>query len=171
MTGPISRRSLLLFFADALVIPLAFLLADYLKAGTMYLAIFIHPLVFLSFLVYLIMLYMVDFYYPYKFFHPLQTAVEVVYAIALGSFFIFSVSYLDRSFLISRSVLIMSVGLLALAIYTIRMAYDAVFRSRFLDKRALIVGTGPFACEIRTIIERTPHSGIHIVGFVAEGET
>jgi len=120
---------------------------------------------------YLAVFYILDFYYPYKLFRPAETAIQTVYAVSIGSLFLFAIPFLDRTFLMPRPVLVLTAILLAVIVFLVRMLYDAVFRFRFLDQRALIIGTGAFARELDKVIRKTPNAGMHVVGFVSESDT
>lgn len=171
MLPRISRRSIFLLCLDALAIPLSFLLANTLRTGYFSIQDLRQPIVGLALLTYLAALYIFDFYYPYKYFKIAQTAIETLYVVSSASLVLFAVSYLDRTFLTNRSIQFLFSLILTAAIFFIRIFYDAFFRSRFLDRRTLIIGTGPFAREVEHIIQNTPHAGIQAVGFVSEGET
>lgn len=155
---------------DLIAIPLAFLLGIYLRSGELSFDYFKHPLLFLIFAVFLGAFYVFDFYYPFKHYRFSKTAIETAYATLLGGVFLFSISYLDRTFSIPRPILILTISFIALFVYGIRIFYDFIFRYRLLIKRAAIIGVGEFAKEIDHVIRQTPHSGIHVVGFVREDE-
>jgi len=169
----ISRRSIFLFLFDALALFVSFFLTVYLRANDWTyehliwsLQYFISPVTFLSSVIFLASFYIFDLYNPYKYFKKGQTFVDILYSVFFGGLLLASVSYFDRTFLIARFFFVISILALGVLVFCIRMLYDALFEIRILDTRALIVGTGPLGCEIAQMIERTPHSGIKIVGFV-----
>ncbi len=173
MIRKISRRSLFLLFLDALAILAAFFLTIYLRGDSWSyeyflwsLKYFASPITFLSTIVFLTCFYIFDLYNPYKYFKTGQTFTDILCSGFLGGLILATISYLDRSFLIARPIFIISIGVLSFLVFCIRMLYDALFATRILDTRALIFGTGSLGCEIAQMIERTPHSGIKIVGFV-----
>ena len=71
---------------------------------------------------------------------------------------------------IPRSVPIYFLICLYVCVFGIRKVYDLFFQAHFVDKKALIIGTGPLAREIVSAIQRTPNVGIDIEGFVSVGE-
>lgn len=168
MTQRISRRSPFLFFLDAAAVLVAFFLVVYLYGGTLIWSLnyILNPLTFLSVGVFLTCFYIFDLYNPYKYFKPAQTFIEILSSICLGGLILASISYLDRSFLIARSIFTISICVLGLLVFCIRLLYDALFATRILNGRALIVGTGLLGCGITQVIQKTPHSRIEIVGFV-----
>jgi len=173
MIRKISRRSLLLLFLDTAAVLAAFFLTVYVHGGTWgyeyflwSLKYFASPITFLSTVVFVTCFYIFDLYDPYKYFKAGQTFVDILYSVFLGGLILASVSYLDRTFLIARPIFVISIGALGFLVFCIRMLYDALFETRILDTRALIIGTGPLGCEIAEVIKRTPHSRVEIVGFV-----
>lgn len=169
----ISRRSLFLFFLDAMAILAAFFLTVYVRGGIWSydyfiwsVKYFLSPITFLSVLVFLTCFYIFDLYNPYKYFKTGQAFTEVLYSICLGGLVLAAASYLDRTLLIARPIFVIAIGALGILVFCIRMLYDALFETRILDARALIVGTGPLGRETAEVIKRTPHSRVKIVGFV-----
>lgn len=126
------------------------------------------PFVLMSFIVLPLIFYIFDLYYPFKYFSRTQTVIDVSLSTAIGMAVLAIIAYADRTFLLSRSIIFYTAIVLIPAICATRILYDTLFKSRFLDKRALILGTGKLATEITRVIRETPHSGIEVVGLVSE---
>src|SRR3989338_7067421 len=168
----ISRRSLFLIILDGLAVLGAVLCAVRFHAGGWYHEFLLHPLPFSSVVVFLTSFYIFDLYYPFKYFKPGQTAIDVFYSVALGTLVLAAVSYLHRTFSIPRLIFAFAFCLLAVFIFLIRLFYDFVFKSGLFRAQALVIGTGPLACEIVEIIQKTQYSGIDVTGFVSkDGKT
>ena len=88
----------------------------------------------------------------------------------LGSFLLTAVTFIRPSLHMSRLTFVYFVSFSAIFVFLIRMIYDMLFQTRILDEKALVVGTGPLACEIVNIIKTTPHSGIEVLGLISETE-
>jgi len=168
MIRKISRRSIFLFFLDSTAILAAFFLTAYIRSGIFMWTLYyiLSPITFLSFAVFPSCFYIFDLYNPYKYFKKGQTFTDILFSVFLGGLILASISYLDRSFLIARPIFIISISVLGFFVFCIRILYDSLFESRILDTRVLIFGTGPLGFEIASMIKRTPHSGMEIVGFV-----
>ncbi len=122
-------------------------------------ALFIFPIIF----------YIFDLYYPYKKFKPALTFFEIVFCVTFGGGILAALSYFDRDFSWGRRPFLLTLGCYVFFVMAVRMVYDFVFRSRFLDKPTLILGTGDLAKTVWYAIEATVHSGLRMVGVIAEG--
>ncbi len=168
MIRPISKRALFLVFSDAIAIAITYWIGFNLRFESDFLRLFQIPFFYLSEMVLLVLLYIFDLHNPFKVFKPAQTLAEIILSIAIGSIILAAVSYVERTFISSRLAFVyMSLSLLPL-IFGIRLFYDYLFHSRMLDKKALVIGTGPLAVEITRAVRETPYSGIEVVGLVQE---
>ncbi|MCM8774899.1 MAG: exopolysaccharide biosynthesis polyprenyl glycosylphosphotransferase [Candidatus Omnitrophica bacterium] len=170
MSVTISKRSFLLLILDLGAITGSYSAGYYLKSGYGPVGLLDHPISYLALIIFPSLFYIFDLYYPYNHFGKTQTFVEVLFSVGIGGLLIASVSYLDRSFLLSRLIFVYTMTFLIPLIFLIRLLYDFFFQSRLLDKRALIVGTGPLACELVKVIKTTPHSGIEVIGLIYENK-
>lgn len=164
----ISRRTLFLLLLDLTAIAAANALGFYFETGTLNYPAARFSFLYLSFVVFPLLFYIFDLYYPFKLFVPSHTFVDVALGVAVGMVILGTASYFDRTFFFPRFYFIYTTLSLAPLIFAIRIFYDFIFRSRFLDKRALVLGTGPLALEIARVIKETTHSGMEVVGLVAE---
>jgi len=131
--------------------------------------VFIRPSFFLALFICLpLTFYILDLYYPYKYFKPGLTLFEVMLGIFWCGLILAAISYADKTFTMSRSIFISLLATIAPLVFAIRMFYDLLFRSRFLDKKAMIVGSGALACEMIAVIRKTAHAGLRLVGVVSD---
>lgn len=169
MTRTISRRSLLLLALDLNAILAAYIFAYYFRSGFQSFDIIRFPFMYLSFLVLPFMFYVFDLYYPYKAFSKSRTFIDALFSVSIGSLILAAISFLDRTFILPRSIFGYTFLMLVPFIYGIRVIYDAFFASKLLNKKTLVIGTGPLAVEIVKIIKEVPHSGMELVGLVSTG--
>ncbi len=166
---PISRRMLFLMLVDIAAVIVAYILAFSIRYGVGIYRLTEIPFFYLSLFVFPISLYIFDLYYPFKYFAPAQTFIDVILSVSIGGILLATASYFDHTFILPSRVIFVYITLvLGPLIFCTRLLYDFIFKSRFLDKKTLILGTGPLASEIARAVTETPHSNIEIVGFVSE---
>lgn len=167
MLKSISKRSLFLIVCDTAAVVGAYYAAWFIWTGGAWEPYRTPPLViFLP--LFLTTFYIFDLYYPFKRFRGSRLIVEVFMALALGSFVYGLACFLARAPLLPRFFFACFIGQVFCYALLIRGLYDLIFRSRFLDKRTAILGTGDMARKIRELIESTPHAGMDILGHIAE---
>ncbi|MDP3921736.1 MAG: sugar transferase [Candidatus Omnitrophota bacterium] len=165
----ISRRSLLLLVSDAVTIAISYAVAFYLRTGRIAnTSGEFPPFVYFSIVIFLTLFYVFDLYYPFKHFNLGQTSLDVLFSVAIGTVISAAAAYLDRTLILPRYMFAITAGGIFPFVLLVRVVYDFIFKTRFLDKRTLILGSGKLAAEMGETIKRTPHSGLAIVGMVYE---
>ncbi len=162
----ISRRSVLLLVFDMAAVSFSYWMSAFIYSGRFDASL--APFLLFALVVFPLIFYIFDLYYPFKYFTLVQTFVDVLIAVGTGSMILAAFSYFNKIFILPRYVFLYTVGTLIFFVYVGRIFYDFVFRSRFLDKRTLILGTGLLACEIAKIVKETPHTSIEVIGLVYE---
>jgi len=163
----ISKRSLFLLLLDQAAILLAYSFARYIYSGV-FTWMPDHMIQSVAAIAFPLCFYVADLYYPYKFFSRSRTFVEIVFGVTSGAFILAAIAYFDRSYTTSRLMFsYMAAGMIP-CIYSIRLIYDLIFKFRMLDKKCVIVGTGPLAVKLSEIIRETPNSGLDLVGLISE---
>ncbi len=163
-----SLRSIGLLFCDLAAIAFIYILIVHWKINGTILIAFHFYFSYLVFLIIPINLYVFDLYYPYKRFFPVKTAIDIFLVLCLSAVLLAFVAYTDRSFLISRRIFYLTFFSLFPVILLIRLIYDKIFSSMLMEKRVLILGSEPLAYEIIRTILAVPHSGMKIIGIVAD---
>ena len=166
----ISRRSLFLILFDVVGILVAYLAAFRFAGGAGSWVCLEQPFFIFSIFLFPACFHVFDLYYPFKFFKTGYTLIDVAFGVFAGVAILGISSFWTRAGLIPRGVFIFFAVCLFGYVFGMRKIYDFFFQARFLDKKALIVGTGSLAREIAAVIRRTPNAGIEIAGFVAEKE-
>jgi exopolysaccharide biosynthesis polyprenyl glycosylphosphotransferase len=163
----ISKRVPFLILADLAAISTVVFLESFFK-GVNFSIWILKPYFFIVILIlFPLLFYIFDLYYPYKLFKPGLTFFEITTSVLAGALILAALSYADRSFILPRKVFFITLLPIAPLIFRIRMLYDGLFKTRFLDKRALVIGTGPLARDLVKILDQTPHSGLLLVGVVS----
>ncbi len=167
----ISKRIPLLIAADLCCFLAAVILGSAVVAGALDGRLYFDSFLTAALLLFPIIFYVFDLYYPYKIFKPGLTVFEVMLCIALGGLILAALSYFNRSFSWGRRPFILTLVFYSFFVFGVRMVYDKIFETRFLDKPTLIVGTGALAHAVWHAVETTVHSGMRIAGVIAEGGT
>ncbi|MBI3316647.1 MAG: sugar transferase [Candidatus Omnitrophica bacterium] len=163
----ISQRSFFLLSCDLLSLAIAYVFGFGMRTGFNEYALSRLSFLYFSFIVFPILFYTFDLYYPYKHFGGMQTFIDVVLAVVTGIILSAAAAYADRSLILPRLIFFYTMISLIPTIYAARLFYDFLFGSRLLDKKVIVIGTGPLALEIVRTIRATPHSGMDIVGLVS----
>jgi exopolysaccharide biosynthesis polyprenyl glycosylphosphotransferase len=172
MFKAISKRSLFLILCDVTMIFIAYALALSIKAKALHVDLLnIPPFLWLSFMIVPTTFYIFDLYYPFKHFKKMQTLIDVTLAVLVSFLILATASYIDRTILVARTLFFPTAFILVPLSVTVRFVYDVLFKSRFLDKKVLILGSGVLAQTIAKAIDDTPHSGIEVVGMVKENDS
>ncbi len=165
----ISRRSLLLLVLDLIAMTVALQLSGYWRnydslkeiAG-------LSPSLFCVYFSYPFFFYVFDLYYPFKYFRPGKTLVDISIACIVSAIFLSAAWFLNRSLALPRPFFLIFNLFIIPGLLIVRSLYDVFFQSRMTDKKTLIIGTGDLALNIAEIIQKTPHSGMELLGFVSE---
>lgn len=164
----ISRRSLFLLVFDGLFLGICFHLAAYWQYAVPLELIVSAQSLLLVFLIYLLCLYVFDLYFPFKIYKPAQTLIDVGLACVCAAVLVSAAWFFNRSLAVPRVWFLVFNVLAIPSIVIVRLVYDVFFQSRIADKKTLVLGTGLMAGQILKVIQETPHSGIHLVGVVAD---
>jgi len=166
----ISKRIPVLIIADLFCFLMAFIFGSALVAGDFNNAMVFDTFFTLALLLFPIIFYIFDLYFPYKVFKFGLTLFEVALCVTLGGVILAAYSYFDRSLSWGRRPFIVTLPVYAFFVVGVRMGYDFIFGKRFLAKSTLIFGTGELAKAVLHSIDTTVHSGLKIVGVIAEAD-
>ncbi|MGI6241181.1 MAG: exopolysaccharide biosynthesis polyprenyl glycosylphosphotransferase [Candidatus Omnitrophota bacterium] len=168
MLNNISRRSLFLVLSDAAAILVAYYLASFAWTGGRWEPYDRWPSLVFFTVNLLTFFYIFDLYYPFKRFKGLNTVIDVFLALLFGTLVFGLICFLTHRFILPRGLFIHFVGQIFAYAVAIRLLYNSIFKSRFLDKRTGILGVGSMAREVGDLIATTPNSGMEVVGYIAE---
>lgn len=166
----ISKRIPLLIVADLLCFIGAVIVGSAIVAGESAWRLSFDSFLTAALLIFPVIFYIFDLYFPYKLFKFGLTLFEVTLCVALGGLILAALSYLNRDFSWGRRPFILTLALFSFFVMGVRMGYDFVFQKRFLAKPTVILGTGDLAKSVLHALDHTVHSGLNILGVIAEGD-
>jgi len=111
-----------------------------------------------------------DLYYPFKKFKSPKMVVDVILGGALGVLAYGFICFMLNRFFLPRMFFFYFIGQILISAIVTRCIYDIIFQGRFLDKKTVILGTGPIASEIHDLIDTTYCSGMDVIGYIAEDD-
>jgi sugar transferase (PEP-CTERM system associated) len=113
-------------------------------------------------------LYYFDLYDLRVFRSNLELTVRLLQSLGVSSILLALLYYMFPKLIIGRGIFLISLGLMGMIIVLWRLFYNRLLRTRQLDQKIMIVGSGPLAKNIaREIIERID-TGFKVIGFITE---
>ena len=113
-------------------------------------------------------LYYFDLYDLKIFRNNFELAIRLLQSLGVSSILLAILYYLFPSLIIGRGIFLISLGFMGAVIVSWRMIYNHILKTRHLDQKIMIVGSGALAETIaREIIERAD-TGFKVVGFITE---
>jgi FlaA1/EpsC-like NDP-sugar epimerase len=113
-------------------------------------------------------LYYFDLYDLKIYRRNIELGIRLLQSLGVSSILLAVLYYLFPWLIIGQSIFFISLGFMAAVIVSWRMAYNNILRSRQLDQRILIIGTGVLARDIAKEIVDRVDTGFKIIGFIAE---
>lgn len=162
----LSKRSVFLIGCDVIAVVAGFWGISawhYLPIETTYLDKSTFYFVCLTFL---FSFYIFDLYYPYKLFGVRKgLLLDIGFATALAVVAVIGIGYWDRSFYLPRLDLLLSTFITGTLVCLFRYVYNMLFRSKFFDKKALVIGAPDLIQKTLSVMKATGHTGIEPVGW------
>ncbi len=113
-------------------------------------------------------LYYFDLYDLRVFRSNLELTVRLLQSLGVSSILLALLYYMFPKLIIGRGIFLISLGLMGMIIVLWRLFYNRLLRTRQLDQKIMIVGSGPLAKNIaREIIERMD-TGFKVIGFITD---
>ncbi|MGE0448709.1 MAG: TIGR03013 family XrtA/PEP-CTERM system glycosyltransferase [Vicinamibacterales bacterium] len=100
-----------------------------------------------------------------------ELAVRILQGAGAAAIVLAIVSTLAPSTVLGNGTALTALGLLLVAVPAWRLAFDGVTRDPHMEERVLILGTGPTARSVATLIAAQYDFGYRVVGFVEDGST
>lgn len=113
-------------------------------------------------------LYYFDLYDLKIFRSNLELAIRLFQSLGVSSLLLALLYYLFPSLVIGRGIFFISLGFVGAVIVSWRIAYNHLWKTRHLDQKIMIVGSGPLAKGIAQEILERMDTGFKIVGFISE---
>jgi len=115
-----------------------------------------------------ISLYYFDLYDLKIFRNNLELAIRLLQSLGASSILLAVIYYMLPSLIIGRGIFLISLGFMGAAIVFWRMIYNHILKTRQLDQKIMIIGSGPLAKSIANEIIEKADTGFKIVGFITE---
>jgi sugar transferase (PEP-CTERM system associated) len=115
-----------------------------------------------------ISLYYFDLYDLKIFRNNLELAIRLLQSLGASSILLAVIYYMLPSLIIGRGIFLISLGFMGAAIVFWRMIYNHILKTRQLDQKIMIIGSGSLAKSIANEIIEKADTGFKIVGFITE---
>ena len=113
-------------------------------------------------------LYYFDLYDLKAFRSNLELGIRLLQSLGVSSILLAFLYYFFPFFIIGRGIFLISLGFIGAIIVSWRMIYNHLLRTRQLDQKILIIGSGPLAKNIAKEIVEGADTGFKVVGFITE---
>jgi len=113
-------------------------------------------------------LYYFDLYDLKIFRSNLELAIRLLQSLGVSSLLLAVLYYLFPFLIIGRGIFLISLGFMGAIIVSWRIIYNHILKTKQLDQRIMIIGSGPLAKSIaKEIVERVD-TGFKVVGFITD---
>jgi sugar transferase (PEP-CTERM system associated) len=113
-------------------------------------------------------LYYFDLYDLQVFRSNLELSIRLLQSLGASSILLAILYYLFPKLIIGRGIFLISLFFMGGVIVFWRISYNLILRTKQLDQKILILGTGPLARNLAADILRKADTGFKIVGFISE---
>jgi sugar transferase (PEP-CTERM system associated) len=113
-------------------------------------------------------LYYFDLYDLKAFRSNIELGIRLLQSLGVSSILLAFLYYLFPFLIIGRGIFFISLGFMGVVIVSWRIIYNHILKTRQLDQRIMIIGSGPLAKNIaKEIVERVD-TGFKVIGFIAD---
>ena len=113
-------------------------------------------------------LYYFDLYDLKAFRSNIELGIRLLQSLGVSSILLAFLYYLFPVLIIGRGIFFISLGFMGVVIVTWRIIYNHILKTRQLDQRIMIIGSGPLAKNIaKEIVERVD-TGFKLIGFITD---
>ena len=113
-------------------------------------------------------LYYFDLYDLKIFRNNIELGIRLLQSLGVSSILLAFLYYLFPFLIIGRGIFLISLGFMGAVIVSWRIIYNHILRTRQLDEKIIIIGSGTLAEEIAEEIVEKADTGFKILGFIAE---
>ena len=113
-------------------------------------------------------LYYFDLYDLKAFRSNIELGIRLLQSLGVSSILLAFLYYLFPLLIIGRGIFLISLGFMGVVIVSWRIIYNHILKTRQLDQRIMIIGSGPLAKGIaKEIVERVD-TGFEVIGFITD---
>lgn len=168
----IPTRKIVFFFLESVFMIGMILLGAYLRFLGEPLNFYNYEWLFLKGLIVVasvqLCLYYFDLYDLKVYRNNIELSIRLIQSLGASSIILAILYYLFPFLLIGRGIFFISLVFMGAVIILWRMVYNRILKTRHLEQKVIIVGTGPLATNIaREIIEKMD-TGFEVIGFITE---
>jgi sugar transferase (PEP-CTERM system associated) len=98
----------------------------------------------------------------------LELVVRLLQSLGISSIILAVLYYMFPTLIIGRGIFLISLCFMSVVIISWRMIYNHILRTRQLDQKIMIIGSGPLAINIAREILGKDDTGFKIIGFITE---
>jgi sugar transferase (PEP-CTERM system associated) len=113
-------------------------------------------------------LYYFDLYDLKVYRSNIELGIRLLQSLGVSSILLAALYYIFPFLIIGKGIFLISLGLMGVVIVLWRIIYNYILRTRQLDQKIMIVGSGPLAKNIASEILERMDTGFKIIGFIAE---
>jgi sugar transferase (PEP-CTERM system associated) len=97
----------------------------------------------------------------------LELSIRLLRALGVASIVLAVLYYLFPFLVIGRGIFLLSLGFIGLVIVGWRLLYNRILKSKALDEKIVIIGSGPFAAGIAKEVVNGVDTGFRVIGFIS----
>jgi sugar transferase (PEP-CTERM system associated) len=113
-------------------------------------------------------LYYFDLYDLKVFRSNIELGIRLLQSLGVSSILLAALYYLFPFLIIGRGIFLISLGFMGAVIVVWRVIYNHILKTRHLDQRIMIVGSGSLAKNIAKEIVEKVDTGFKVIGFITE---
>ena len=113
-------------------------------------------------------LYYFDLYDLKAFRSNIELGIRLLQSLGVSSILLAVLYYLFPLLIIWRGIFLISLGFIGVVIVSWRIIYNHILKTRQLDQRIMVIGSGPLASNIAKEIVERMDTGFKVIGFVTD---
>ena len=113
-------------------------------------------------------LYYFDLYDLKAFRSKIELGIRLLQSLGVSSILLAFLYYLFPLLIIGRGIFFISLGFMGVVIVSWRITYNHILKTRQLDQRIMIIGSGPLAKSIAKEIVEGVDTGFKLIGFITD---
>jgi len=168
----IPTRKLFFFFLESLFILGMVVLGAYLRflsdPGSISTYEGLFPKALLIVALVQLCLYYFDLYDLRFFRSNLELSIRLLQSLGVSSILLAAIYYLFPVIIIGRGIFLISLIFMGMVIVFWRILYNHILRTKKLDQKIMIIGTGPLAKNIAKDIIEQGDTGFSVIGFITD---
>jgi sugar transferase (PEP-CTERM system associated) len=113
-------------------------------------------------------LYYFDLYDLKAFRSNIELGIRLLQSLGVSSILLAFLYYVFPPLIIGRGIFFISLGFMGVVIVSWRIIYNHILKTRQLDQKIMIIGSGPLASNIAKEIFERADTGFNLIGFITD---